>query len=60
MEVRQRRPSQTAWSKWHPPIEYSTLLTSDSRRYERHFNSTDDPFAALYNLTNANNGTKHS
>jgi transcriptional regulator GlxA family with amidase domain len=31
-----------------------------SPRYERHLNSTEDPFAALYNLTNANNSTNLS
>jgi hypothetical protein len=36
------------------------ILTSEPPRYERHFDSKDDPFAALYNLVNAKNGTNSS
>jgi hypothetical protein len=55
MGAQLRRPFPMAWSKRHDCLSVPLILTSDPPRYERHFNSTDDPFAALYNLANANN-----
>jgi hypothetical protein len=56
MRAQLRRPFSMAWSKRHDCLSVPHILTSDPPRYERHFNSTDDPFAALYNLANARTG----